>query len=466
MIGLGKLGALERAEAAPWYAQYPSELSQLCLPRCRGRTSELPGRAGEISQVQEEHDTLAFTVCYTTHLELGMLTLSRVGAVKISAPDSYQAALRRRIRRGRSRITSARVYFRHGHWWAALGSGVRGASEPATCAACGPDRRRRPGPEVPSCCGHLRPGARTRRPWPAALSGQFRKTRRLRRWSVVGRGGAPATTARKAVFGPTKARITRRRSNDLHHLTKMLVAAYPVICVEDLGVKAISMSPRLGTTTLDHSLGELRRQLTYKGEKYGSHVFVADRFYPSTKTCTRCRAVKAKLPLSVRTYSCESCGSVLDRDVNAAANLALWGEAVLVTEAMATLCGHDTRSGDPDRPGPSVTRPRVKGSKAKRSPRVERPALAGWTFQPVKLDSSKLEAASSSSAPKRCDAPGQGAVEVEASPRKSTLDICSFWRPWREPDRSFRRRNRRRKRAMDGRHSSRVGLHPPGRVYR
>jgi putative transposase len=153
----------------------------------------------------------------------------------------------------------------------------------------------------------------------------------------------------------------------MHRLTKDLVAAFPVICVEDLGVKSIAMSPRLGMATLDQALGEFRRQLTYKAERYGSRVVVADRFYPSTKTCTLCRAVKAKLPLSVRTYSCEHCGSVLDRDVNAAANLALWGEAVLVTEAMAQLCGHDIHSGDPDRPGPSVTRPRIKGSKVNAS---------------------------------------------------------------------------------------------------
>jgi putative transposase len=158
--------------------------------------------------------------------------------------------------------------------------------------------------------------------------------------------------------------MARRRSADMHKLTKELASAYLAVCVEDLCVRGIAMSPRLGTATLDQALGELRRQLTYKAERYGSSVIVADRFYPSTKTCARCRAVKAKLPLSVRTYRCEHCGSVLDRDVNAAANLALWGEAVLVTEAMAALCGHDIRSGDPDRPGPSATRPRVKGSKA------------------------------------------------------------------------------------------------------
>ena len=53
---------------------------------------------------------------------------------------------------------------------------------------------------------------------------------------------------------------------------------------------------------------------------------VADRWFPSSKTCSACGAVKPKLPLAVRTYRCEQCDLVIDRDVNAAANLAAWGE--------------------------------------------------------------------------------------------------------------------------------------------
>ena len=72
----------------------------------------------------------------------------------------------------------------------------------------------------------------------------------------------------------------------------------------------------------DASLGELRRQLAYKSAWAGTSLIEADRFFPSSKLCSRCGHVKAKLPLSEREYRCEHCGIVLDRDLNAARNLA------------------------------------------------------------------------------------------------------------------------------------------------
>ena len=74
----------------------------------------------------------------------------------------------------------------------------------------------------------------------------------------------------------------------------------------------------------DVSLGEFRRQLEYKTTWYGSDLVVADRFYPSSKTCSRCGLVKAKLDLTERIYECRACGLGIDRDLNAAINLATW----------------------------------------------------------------------------------------------------------------------------------------------
>jgi len=72
----------------------------------------------------------------------------------------------------------------------------------------------------------------------------------------------------------------------------------------------------------DASFAEIRRQLTYKTAWHGGTLIVADRWFASSKTCSGCGAVKAKLALSERTYVCTACGLVLDRDVNAAVNLA------------------------------------------------------------------------------------------------------------------------------------------------
>src|ERR1700704_2341202 len=88
--------------------------------------------------------------------------------------------------------------------------------------------------------------------------------------------------------------------------------------------------------------GELRRQIEYKTSWAGGRVVVADRWYPSSKTCSACGVVKAKLRLSERTYHCDQCGLVLDRDLNAARNLAqlvdeVSGRHVLPEFAWATV---------------------------------------------------------------------------------------------------------------------------------
>jgi len=82
----------------------------------------------------------------------------------------------------------------------------------------------------------------------------------------------------------------------------------------------------LNRALADAGLGELRRQLGYKTTWYGSDLIVAGRHYPSSKTCSGCGAVKAKLALHERTYHCGGCGLAIDRDLNAAVNLARLSE--------------------------------------------------------------------------------------------------------------------------------------------
>ena len=80
----------------------------------------------------------------------------------------------------------------------------------------------------------------------------------------------------------------------------------------------------LNRAILDASPGELRRQLAYKLAWHGGTLVVADRFFASSKTCSSCGSVKAKLSLATRTYRCD-CGLEIDRDLNAALNLAAYG---------------------------------------------------------------------------------------------------------------------------------------------
>ncbi|MGC5020258.1 IS607 family element RNA-guided endonuclease TnpB [Micromonospora sp. DT47] len=118
------------------------------------------------------------------------------------------------------------------------------------------------------------------------------------------------------------ARVANLRRNGLHKLTTRLAREYGTIVVEDLNVAGMLRNRRLARRIADAGFGELRRQLAYKTAWNGGRLVVADRWYPSSKTCSGCGTAKTKLALSKRTYTCNTCGLVLDRDVNAARNLA------------------------------------------------------------------------------------------------------------------------------------------------
>jgi putative transposase len=79
---------------------------------------------------------------------------------------------------------------------------------------------------------------------------------------------------------------------------------------------------RLARVISDASFGELRRQLEYKSDWYGTELVIADRWFPSSKTCSGCGTIKADLTLADRIYACSACGLSVDRDINAAINLA------------------------------------------------------------------------------------------------------------------------------------------------
>ncbi|MGR6320311.1 IS607 family element RNA-guided endonuclease TnpB [Micromonospora soli] len=118
------------------------------------------------------------------------------------------------------------------------------------------------------------------------------------------------------------ARVARLRRDGLHKLTTRLTREHGTVVVEDLNVAGMLANRRLARHIADAGFAELRRQLTYKTQWNGGRLMVADRWYPSSKTCSGCGAVKTKLALSEREYECDTCGLTLDRDLNAARNLA------------------------------------------------------------------------------------------------------------------------------------------------
>ncbi len=131
-------------------------------------------------------------------------------------------------------------------------------------------------------------------------------------------------------------RVANLRADALHQLTTKVTAEYGTVVVEDLNVAGMLRNRRLARRIADAGFGEIRRQLDYKTrQRHATRTIVADRWYPSSKTCSGCGAVKAKLPLHVRTYECDACGLVLDRDDNAALNLAAFAAAAVTGTGVA-----------------------------------------------------------------------------------------------------------------------------------
>jgi IS605 OrfB family transposase len=188
-----------------------------------------------------------------------------------------------------------------------------------------------------------------------------------------------ARMADRAVVVPSHlARCHRRvrnvRRDAMAKLTATLARTHAVVVVESLSVAGMtrraqgqrrSAKAGLNRAALDAALAQLRRQLTYKCPWQGGRLVVADRWYPSSKICCGCGWRTPSLPLSARIFECERCGLVIDRDHNAARNLA---KVAVAASAAETRNGR----GGAVRPPPERS---GEGSSAEAS--TGQPALAG-----------------------------------------------------------------------------------------
>ena len=124
-------------------------------------------------------------------------------------------------------------------------------------------------------------------------------------------------------------RLANIRQNYLHQTTTEIVKTKPsYIVLEDLNVKGMMKNKHLSKAIQQQGFGEFRRQIEYKSAWNNVPVIIADRFFPSSKLCSCCGAIKKDLKLSDRVYRCE-CGNVIDRDYQAALNLKRYGEMIL-----------------------------------------------------------------------------------------------------------------------------------------
>lgn len=162
---------------------------------------------------------------------------------------------------------------------------------------------------------------------PRALDSNLRRLRREQKnLSRKAKGSNRRRKARTRI-ARLHARVAGLRRDLLDKTTTMLARTYADISIEDLNVAGMVRNHRLARSVEDAAFAEFRRQLEYKTARTGARLHVIDRWYPSSKTCSNCGTVKAKLPLSERVYHCEKCDFAIDRDLNAAINIQVAGSA-------------------------------------------------------------------------------------------------------------------------------------------
>jgi putative transposase len=147
-----------------------------------------------------------------------------------------------------------------------------------------------------------------------------------RELSRKAKGSANRAKARLRV-AKVHARIADRRRDHLHQITTRLVRENQTVVIEDLTVRNMLKNRKLSRAISDAAWSEFRNMLEYKAQWYGREVIAVDRWFPSSKLCSVCGMPREKMPLHVRTWTCD-CGTTHDRDVNAAKNIKAAGLAV------------------------------------------------------------------------------------------------------------------------------------------
>jgi putative transposase len=173
------------------------------------------------------------------------------------------------------------------------------------------------------------PDGRTKIENPKPLRKAMRRVKKLSRRisrQEEARKRRAAKTSRRMVkrcarLARLHGRVANIRRDAIHKATTAVSTAFETVVLEDLNVAGMGKNHALAGSVSDAAFGEVRRQFEYKARMRGGYVHVADRWFPSSKLCSACGCVVDKLPLSLRTWVCPECGTIHDRDENAAINL-------------------------------------------------------------------------------------------------------------------------------------------------
>jgi putative transposase len=336
-----------KGTVAPWWAECSKEAFNTGLDQLaralknwagsrRGKRKGKPAGFPRFRSRRKARPSIRFTTgafrCEARHA-----VLPRIGRVKLHENGARLADL---VAAEAARVLGVSVRFERGRWFAAFTA---------------EQDMSRPSPADPGAVVGIDLGIKTLAvlstgeeiPNPRHLGRSLRKARRLSRTVSRRRGPdrrtrqQPSNRWRRAssALGKAQGRVADQRRDALHKATTDLTGRFGTLVVEDLHVRGMLANRRLARHVADASFAEFRRQSEYKAAWRGGRVIVADRWYASSKTCSGCGAVKAKLALSERTYVCTMCGAVADRDLNAARNLAEYGQREVAGSGPETVNG-------------------------------------------------------------------------------------------------------------------------------
>lgn len=165
---------------------------------------------------------------------------------------------------------------------------------------------------------------------PKFLARSQRKLARLQRQLARKQKGSVNRAKAKAKLAKVHFKVACQRADFLHKASHYYAKNFGTVCIETLNVAGMVKNHCLARAISDAGWSEFARQLRFKTQWLGSHLVEADRWFPSSKTCSECGVVLAALPLSVRKWTCE-CGAVHDRDENAATNLENYGRLAVTS---------------------------------------------------------------------------------------------------------------------------------------
>ncbi len=256
------------------------------------------------------------------------ITLPGIG--QIGVHDDTRR-LRRMLSKGRAKILFATVSHYAGHWWLSLNvaaaelrpahqhlardpgddSGWVGIDRGLSASAVAANAA---GEEVARFTGA-----------PKALAAGMERQRRLAKSLSRKQKGSRNRRDAAAKLGRHHRHVANVRRHLLHEVSNALVKTHDRLVIEDLNVSGMLANRRLARAVSDAGWAEFACQLSYKQSWRCGELVVADRWFPSSKVCPVCGAIRSDLALADRTFNC-ACGHSADRDCSAAVNLARWGQ--------------------------------------------------------------------------------------------------------------------------------------------